>query len=449
MKAMFTVRRSSLRVPKVILGAMLIFGMWTALLGTPAKAGGVGSSALITIGPSSQSHAAGSAQTYDIALSCAGVGGASCGPNIQITIPLSSATTPAMVDPRWKYSATSGTTGLVSSGPTVSGNNLLLTVNPALFVAGYSGTIRLSVTPPNSVTPNNTSWSLTPSIDSDAISPVTAPNPAASTATAKPQTSISKSTSDGGSVYQVNGTVTYYLDAKCTTPSTGNLFVSTASIVDTLPAGVTYVSSTPAGAVVSGQTVTWEFSDASPSTMPAGCSAGASGVTRYEITATAPPTAAGNLRNTATFAGTGPDATQVVLPQRPLPKTQLPRSAVRRSGRELATPQSQRRRLPPWPKRALLPETNTSPPTQAIGSLSQVRRVTPWVPQPRPTKRRLRMDWSVLTSRRSTTRSPACRTRSVAHRSVLVRTPTQVRPAHHRHSIRSTSPPTRPVMTPL
>ena len=309
MKAMFTVRRSSLRVPKVILGAMLIFGMWTALLGTPAKAGGVGSSALITIGPSSQSHAAGSAQTYDIALSCAGVGGASCGPNIQITIPLSSATTPAMVDPRWKYSATSGTAGLVSSGPTVSGNNLLLTVNPALFVAGYSGTIRLSVTPPNSVTPNNTSWSLTPSIDSDAISPVTAPNPAASTATAKPQTSISKSTSDGGSVYQVNGTVTYYLDAKCTTPSTGNLFVSTASIVDTLPAGVTYVSSTPAGAVVSGQTVTWEFSDASPSTMPAGCSAGASGVTRYEITATAPPTAAGNLRNTATFAGTGPDAT--------------------------------------------------------------------------------------------------------------------------------------------
>ena len=218
-----------------------------------------------------------------------------------------------MTDPAWTFSATAAVQGLITSGPTVIGNNLVLTLDDSLFISGFSSTIRLRATPPNNVTANKTSWSLIPSLKGGGIDPVEAPTPATSTATSQPLVAVSKYTADGGSVYEVNRQVTYNITAKCNTATTGNLFVDTAKLVDVLPPGMTYISSTPPGGVYDAGTgtVTWNFDASDSSTMPAGCSAGSTGPTTFKVTATTPGTVPPNPRlvNNVTFSGNGPDAT--------------------------------------------------------------------------------------------------------------------------------------------
>jgi Domain of unknown function DUF11 len=308
----------SLRRTPRWLAALVVVLVGIGLLVVPRAGAAPSGTALgkITVSPSSQQVASGAPATYDIALSCAFVSSNNCGTSIRVTIPLDQSVVPSMETTGaqgWTYEATSAVSGLILSGPTVDQANheLVLVLNPASFQGqSLSATIRLKASPPNSITPNQTSWSFLPSLHSDAFSDtVPAPRPAKATATAKPQVSIAKSTSDGGSVYLANQEVTYYLDAKCTTPSTGNLYVDAASIVDTLPAGMTYVRSDPAGATVSGQTVRWDLPASSPN-LPAGCASGSGGATkRFTVVARGPATAVGSLKNTATFSGTGPDAT--------------------------------------------------------------------------------------------------------------------------------------------
>jgi Domain of unknown function DUF11 len=280
-------------------------------LSLPASASSTaGASALITIDPtgSVQTQPTGAAQSYQIHLSCSGVT-SSCGPNSTIRIPLKTSTTPPMDGGKWGFSASTSTSGLITGGPTIDGTDLVINLADDRFVAGYSGSILLKITPPNGITPNNTTWSVHPSVSGDNITTVTAPTPSESKATASPQTSVAKQTADGGSVYEVGSEVTYLITAKCTSPSTGNLFVNSGSIVDTLPAGVTYVSSEPAGASVSGQTVTWRVSKNDLATMPAGCAEGATGPTSYKVVVRMPNTTTGSqLVNAASFSGTGPDA---------------------------------------------------------------------------------------------------------------------------------------------
>ena len=266
--------------------------------------------ALLTISPQTQTHLSGSPATYNLSLSCAGVGGSSCGSAISVRIPLDQSISPSM-ETDWSYGASSAVSGLISSGPTIDTgtHELVMTLDPTVFVTGVSGTIRLTATPPNSTTPNNTSWSFTPSLESDAFATVTAPKPAVATATAKPQVSVAKSTVDGGSVYLANGQIIFNLAAKCTTPTQGNLYVSTATLVDVLPAGLTYVSSLPTASSVVGQTITWDLRPPEPN-LPAGCAAGSGGAaTNFKIVTQGPATGVGSMKNTATFSGTGPDAT--------------------------------------------------------------------------------------------------------------------------------------------
>ena len=284
-----------------------------ALVAVALPAGATPSqTALISISPGDQTQPAGAAQTYAINVSCQGTGGARCGPNTTITIPLDTSITPSMVDPAWTYTATSGLAGLITSGPIVVGDDLVLTLDDSKFVAGFSGSIELRATPPNLVTPNRTSWQLAPTLSADSIAPVTVATPARSTATANPRVAVTKRTTDYGSVYEVGGIVRYTLTARCNNASTGSLYVTAAALVDLLPADLTYVSSSPAGAVhdPTDNSVTWSFTDTDLTTMPAGCAAGATGPTTFEIVATAPPTvpAVPRLMNTATFSGTGPDA---------------------------------------------------------------------------------------------------------------------------------------------
>ncbi len=269
--------------------------------------------ALISISPANQTQPTGAAQTYSINVACQGTGGAQCGPNTTITLPLDTTTTPSMTDASWKYSATSGFAGLIASGPTVVGTNLVLTLDDTTFVAGFSGSIELKATPPNLITPNRTSWELEPTLSADSIEPVTVDTPAQSVATANPRVAVTKRTTNYGSVFDLDSTVSYTLTAKCNNASTGSLYVTDASLVDTLPADLTYVSSSPAGGVYDAvaHSVTWSFTDSDLTTMPSGCADGATGPTTFEVVATAPSAVpeVPKIINTATFSGTGPDAT--------------------------------------------------------------------------------------------------------------------------------------------
>lgn len=265
-------------------------------------------SASIAISPATQSQPTGAPQTYDIAVACQGTGSSQCGPDTTITIPLDTTTTPSMADPSWTYSATSGVSGLITSGPTVVGNNLVITLNDTDFIGGFSGTIILKATPPNKITPNNTSWSVDPTLTGGNIPATPAPTPAASTATASPLPVISKSTANGGSVYEAGSDVTYTITATCSNASTGNLEFESGTLTDPIPAGMTYVSSTPAGTLAGGA-VTWSFPNAAST--PAGCAPGATGTNTYQVVMTAPTPAPATepIVNVATFSGTGADAT--------------------------------------------------------------------------------------------------------------------------------------------
>ena len=301
-------------VRRCLLAAAAAIGLCTALAPLPAHAGTPrAQNAEIAISPSTQTQPTGAPQTYSIAVSCFGTGGSECGPNVVVRIPLNQATTPSMDDATWTYAATSPTDGLITSGPTVRGGVLTMTLDAAQFTAGFSSTIRLTVTPPNGITPTNTSWSLRPTIAGDAIATAAAPVPAHSTATAAPQVSISKSTADGGSVYEVNQPITFNLNARCTTASAGGLYPTSATIVERLPDALSYVSSTPVGGVYdpTQHTVTWTVANGALSALPSGCRPEAAGPNLYSVTATAPATVPvlQPIKNTATFTATGPDAT--------------------------------------------------------------------------------------------------------------------------------------------
>jgi hypothetical protein len=255
----------------------------------------------------------GSAQTYFIGVSCSGDETNNCGPNLTVTIPLDkpSTTTPPMTDPSWSYGARSGTAGLITSGPTVQGNNLVIGLDATKVINGHSDTISLTVTPPNKVTPNHTSWTLTPVL-SGGIPSVTSKTTAASMATAQPLISVRKVTSDGGSVYLAGRHIPYTIVAACDTASPGSLYLTNGSLVDPLPPGTTFVSASNGGVFDSGtDTITWNFPDAAST--PKGCAANATGPNTFKVVVTAPspapPPTSQPLINKAIFSGTGPDAT--------------------------------------------------------------------------------------------------------------------------------------------
>ena len=295
----------------IILGALtVVLALAAAVL--PVSAAPT-QTALISISPATQTQPTGASQTYAINVSCQGTGGAQCGPNTTITIPLDTSTTPSMTDSSWKYTATSGLAGLITSGPTVVGTDLVITLDDTRFTAGFSGSIELKATPPNLVTPNRTSWEMEPTLTGDSISPVTVSTPAQSIATATPKVAVTKRTTDYGSVYEVDNTISYTITARCNNANTGSLYVTSATLLDLIPAELTYLSSTPSGAIYDpgSHSLAWSFTSTDLSTMPAGCAEGASGPTTFVITTQAPSTvpAAPLLTNVVYFGGTGPDAT--------------------------------------------------------------------------------------------------------------------------------------------
>jgi hypothetical protein len=267
---------------------------------------------LIDISPAKQTHPTGSAQNYVIGVSCSSDDNAECGPDLKITIPLDTSTTPPMTDPSWTYSATSTPSTLLTGGPTVQNNDLVMTLYDPDLIDGRLRTVSLDATPPNDVTPNDTTWSLTPTLSGDNITTVTSMTTAHSKATAQPLISVRKFTGDGGTVFLAGHHIPYTIVAACDVAAPGSLYLIDGSLVDPLPPGTTFVSADNGGVFDSGtDTVTWSFPTAAST--PKGCAAGAAGPNTFKVVVTAPspapPPSEQPLINKVTFSGTGPDAT--------------------------------------------------------------------------------------------------------------------------------------------
>jgi uncharacterized repeat protein (TIGR01451 family) len=296
-----------LRILLALLAASSVAGMCAGgILTQAAQAASAAQIAITADNPPPPATPTGQASTYTINFTCSAVVGSSCGANPTITIPLdltsTNPATPAMSS--WSYSSSSTISGLIASAKVVGGNYVII-LNESALDPGDSDTINLSVTPPNNITPDATSWSLTPSFSTADIANVTPPAPAIGQATAAAKLAVSKNTSDGGAVYVAGNNVIYTITARCNPGgATGNLYLQSGSLVDTLPAGLTFVSATPTPTTVAGSTVTWNYPTAG--SLPSGCSAGGSGSTTYTLTALLNASTPNNtqLTNGVTLSGT-------------------------------------------------------------------------------------------------------------------------------------------------
>ncbi len=305
-----TSRPTRLRGWRVVLtllfASLLASACSGALLTSVADAASAAQIAITADNPPPPAAPTGQASTYTINFTCSAVVGSSCGANPTITIPLEETSSNPATPPigTWSYSSSSTISGLIASAKVVGGN-YVITLNESALHPGDSDTINLSVTPPNNITPDATSWSLTPSFSTADIPTVTAPAPALGQAAAAAKLAVSKNTNDGGAVYVAGNNVIYSITARCNPGgATGNLYLQQGSLVDTLPTGLTFVSATPAPTSVAGGTVTWNYPTAG--SLPSGCAAGASGSTTYTLTALLNPSTPNNtlLTNGVTFTGT-------------------------------------------------------------------------------------------------------------------------------------------------
>jgi uncharacterized repeat protein (TIGR01451 family) len=234
----------------------------------------------------------GSSFTYQINLACAGTNSTTCN-NTVVTIPLDDS-----IDMlSWTYSVSGGPAGFIQAWEVDEVNEQLVITLADTIPTGSSQSIILSVTPPNLVTPDGTSWSLLPTVTSDdpLTDDTTAPAPASGTATASVPLSVSK-TSDR-TFYTAGEPIVYTLRATCpATKPLGSVVAASMVVTDTLPDGLTFVSATPAPTSVDGVTgeLRWEYADAD--SVPLACGG------------QAPDAASETISVTATVGSVGPDA---------------------------------------------------------------------------------------------------------------------------------------------
>ncbi|WP_226531034.1 DUF7927 domain-containing protein [Microbacterium paraoxydans] len=208
---------------------------------------------------------------YRLAYSCSNLNNVVCGEDPVITVPLGDAADmPVSV----------ADSSAIASWEVV-GDDLVITMND--LPEGSAGTIDFTVTPPNRTTPNGTTWTLDAELTfGDGVTPgASAPASVTSTATASPSLSLVKSAN--GNFFRPGDTVVFQLSWSCpqSGAATGVENLTGLSIVDTLPAGLTYVSSSPTAASVAGQQITIEVPQ---SGLGFSCSSGSA--TAVTVTAT-------------------------------------------------------------------------------------------------------------------------------------------------------------------
>lgn len=291
-------RRRALRS---LLAVLAVFAVVLGLQTPLSAAADPSSTPTISITPlTASTQPSGTAFGYRVSYTCSNVNASPCAEDPVVTIPLGAA-----ADPSW--TVTVGANPLITSWSRTGGD---LVIRLADLTEGVAGTIGVSITPPNHTTPNGTAWTLVPTMTfSDGTPAATAPG-VTSTVTATPLVSVYKRTPQA--FYRVGDIVRYAIGWDCpgAIRAVGNENLSSLVIVDTLPAGLTYASSTPAGAVVAGQTVTF--------TLPADelgerCSKGAGAAVAAEITATVDAGVADGTRLTNAVAATGTSLSGVVV----------------------------------------------------------------------------------------------------------------------------------------
>lgn len=303
-------RRPRSRLLAWALAAAAAWLSGAAAIVTPAADAASATIAISADDPPAPAVPTGQSSSYTVNLTCSAVLGSTCGTNPTITIPLQltsgNPATPSMST--WAYSASSSIPGLIA-GASVVGSEYVITLNESALHPGDSDTVDVDVTPPNNITPDGTTWSLTPTFQTDQIAAVTAPDAAPGATSASAQISVSKTTSDGGAVYVRGNNVTYDIVARCNPGgATGNLYLTSGSLVDTLPGGLTFVSATPAAtsapATGSSGAITWSYPTSG--SLPNGCAGNSTGVTTYHVVAAIDPATPDNtaLTNSVTFSGT-------------------------------------------------------------------------------------------------------------------------------------------------
>jgi uncharacterized repeat protein (TIGR01451 family) len=297
--------------PRPVLLALAFLALVATLALGASSARAAGGSASISIARTNGlPQNSGAPTQYTINFSCSGVESASCGehPTIRIPLELTSglAETPPMSG--WAYAASSGVAGLIKKASVVGGA-YVIELDPEKLVSGESDTVQLNVTPPNGLTPNGTTWSLAPTFETDEIPAIAVPTPADGEAAAKAQLAVSKKTLDEGAVYVRGFEVTFNITAQCSPgATTGKLFLTEGALVDQLPAGLEYLSATPAPtsapAVGGSGEIRWDYADAEA--LPSGCGQGSKGATAYRVVARVPATGTDHekVENTAIFGGT-------------------------------------------------------------------------------------------------------------------------------------------------
>lgn len=222
--------------------ALLVIVTSMTLNAAPAQAAGTPTVDITQVTAASQPS--GSPFHYEVSYSCSVVASATCASDAVITIPLGAAAS-------WPVALTPATTNYE-----VVGGELLIHLDD--IAPGESGSIALTITPPNHTTPDGTTWSLTPTMSTTDAGTVTSAHTASSTATASATLSIVKNAD--AAVYSIGGTATFTMYVQCSQTSRGDLDFTTISVVDTLPAGLHYVSSSPSGTYdAATNTVTWDL----------------------------------------------------------------------------------------------------------------------------------------------------------------------------------------------
>ncbi|MCK2034565.1 DUF11 domain-containing protein [Microbacterium sp. SSW1-49] len=282
------------RVGRMLLAMLAIvalgLGLQTPVMAS-ADATSVPSISITPLTPASQPS--GTAFGYRVSYTCSNVNASPCAESPTVTIPLGAAANPA-----WTVKV--GANPLITSW-TVTGGNLVIRL--ADLTEGVAGTIGITITPPNHTTPNGTSWTLTPTMTfTDGTPTVSAPG-VTSTATAIPSIQVQKSVEQ--TFYKPGDTVKYTLWWTCPRSNLGVLGdenLSSLRLVDTLPAGLTYLSSSPS-ATVAGQTLTFDLTAAQ---LGSSCSASADAPVPVTVNARVNANVADNtvLRNVVNGTGT-------------------------------------------------------------------------------------------------------------------------------------------------
>ncbi|QIM15734.1 DUF11 domain-containing protein [Leucobacter insecticola] len=208
--------------------------------------------------------------TYSGSVSCSTVTDVPC-TDVTLTIPFpTDLVTPAGATAfaNWVKSATQKLSSATASSPatiSISGNNLV--INLGTIPAGEYSYVTLTVTPPNYTTPNNSTWTLTPTASATGAEPVTGPSvtyKALATASAVLTKTYADGTTDTPIVYP-GQLITYKIAAGRSTASVGIIGLDPAAsvtVTDPLPANVEFVSCT-AGCVENAGSVSWTLPQSS------------------------------------------------------------------------------------------------------------------------------------------------------------------------------------------